>query len=325
MKNKVAFITGISGMDGENLSNHLLSLGYDVHGAIRRHSTSESQETRIHHLDSKIKTYYGDMSDVSTLEKLLREIRPDEIYNLAAMSHVKVSWDIPAYTLDTNGNGVLSILEAYRNNCPAAKFYQASSSECFGLTIDPDGYQRETTIMNPTSVYGCSKVLAYNLVRHYRRAYGLHACNGILFNHTGSGRGSNFAEAKIVKTACMIKLGLVGSLELGNLDSYRDFGASKDYVKGMHMILNHHTPEDFVLATGETFSMRQVCEIVFSKLGLNYENYVIQNSKYLRPEELPYLKGDSSKARKELRWEPEYTFSMILDEMIDHWMRELSK
>ena len=168
-------------------------------------------------------------------------------------------------------------------------------------------------------------MLAYNLVRHYRRAYGLHACNGILFNHTGSGRGSNFAEAKIVKTACMIKLGLVGSLELGNLDSYRDFGASKDYVKGMHMILNHHTPEDFVLATGETFSMRQVCEIVFSKLGLNYENYVIQNSKYLRPEELPYLKGDSSKARKELRWEPEYTFSMILDEMIDHWMRELSK
>lgn len=322
---KRAFITGIGGMDGSNLSNYLLELGYEVYGTIRRHSVSESQEVRIHNLRSDIKTYYADMSDSHTLENLLKEIQPDEIYNLAAMSHVKISWDVPNYTLDTNGNGVLRILEAYKNNCPQAKFYQASSSECFGLTVDENGYQNENTVMNPTSVYGCSKVLGYNLVRHYRRAYGLHACNGILFNHTGSGRGSNFAEAKIVKTACMIKLGLTDKLELGNLDSYRDFGASKDYVKGMHKILNHHIADDFVLATGETFSMRQVCEMVFSKLNMEYKDYIIQNPKYLRPEELPFLRGDSSKARRELNWQPEYTFSMILDEMIDHWMKELSK
>lgn len=320
---KKAFITGISGMDGENLSNFLLSLDYEVHGIIRRHSISESQESRLHKLDSNIKTYYGDMSDTNILERLLKEIQPDEIYNLAAMSHVKVSWDIPGYTLDTNGNGVLRMLEAYRNNCPSAKFYQASSSECFGLSVDKDGFQNEQTIMNPTSVYGCSKVLGYNLVRHYRRAYDLHACNGILFNHTGPGRGSNFAEAKIVKTACMIKLGLIDKLELGNLDSYRDFGASKDYVKGMYKIINHRTADDFVLATGVTYSMRQVCEMVFSKLNLDYKDHVIQNPKYLRPEELPYLKGNASKAEKELGWKPEYTFSMILDEMIEYWMKNV--
>ncbi len=322
---KKAFITGISGMDGSNLAEYLLSMDYEVHGMIRRHSLSESQETRIKKLDSKIKTYYGDMSDVNVLEKLLREIKPNEIYNLAAMSHVKISWDVPAYTLDTNGNGVLNILEAYKNNCPEAKFYQASSSECFGLTVDENGFQNEKTVMNPTSVYGCSKVLGYNLVRHYRRAFKLHACNGILFNHTGSGRGSNFAEAKIVKTACMIKLGLTHRIELGNLDSFRDFGASKDYVKGMYKIINHHTADDFLLATGKTFSMRQVCDIVFSKLGLDYKNYIYQNPKYLRPEELPFLCGDASKARDILGWKPYYTFEMIVEEMIEHWMVELNK
>ena len=320
---KKAFITGISGMDGENLSKHLLSLDYEVHGTIRRHSVSESQESRISDVKG-IQTYYADMSETTVLEKLLREIQPDEIYHLAAMSHVKVSWDIPAFTLNTNGCGTLNLLEAYRNNSPKSKFYFAASSECFGLTVDENGYQNENTIMNPTSVYGCSKVLGYNLTRHYRRAYGLHACCGILFNHTGIGRGSNFAEAKIVKTACMIKLGLADKLELGNLDSYRDFGASKDYVKGMVKILNHHAADDFVLATGKTYSMRQVCEIVFSYLDMDYRDYVIQNPKYLRPEELPYLIGDSSKARREVNWEPEYTFEKIVREMCDHWIDKLA-
>ncbi len=285
-------------MDGSNLSEHLLSLGYEVHGTIRRNSTASNQDRRIAHLEGKIHTYYGDLSDVGGMEKLLKEIQPDEIYNLAAMSHVKISWDVPAYTLQTNGLGVLSMLEAYKNNCPKAKFYQASSSECFGLSIDDDGFQRESTPMNPTSIYGCSKVLGYNMVRHYRRAYKLHTCNGILFNHCGERRGENFVEMKICKAAAMIKLGLEKELELGNLDSKRDFGSSRDYVKAMHLILNHHTPDDFVVATGDTYSIRDICIMAFVHVGIDYKRHVIQNNKFFRPEELPYLRGDSSKIRE---------------------------
>lgn len=314
---KKAFITGIAGQDGVALSELLLGLDYEVNGILRRNSIAEHQDSRISHLD--VKTYYGDMLDVSGIEKLLKEIQPDEIYNLAAMSHVKVSWDVPSFTLQTNGQGTLNLLEAYRNNCPKAKFYQASSSECFGLTVDSDGFQRETTVMNPTSVYGCSKVLGYNLTRHYRRAYGLHACNGILFNHTGIYRSSAFVEAKIVKTACMIKHGLAKELELGNLDSYRDFGSSRDYVIAMHKIVNHNIADDFVVATGNTHSVRDICKYVFTKLDLNYEDYVKINPKFLRQEELPYLKGDASKIKKELGWKPKTSFEDLFDEMIFHW------
>lgn len=322
---KKAFITGISGQDGSFLAEYLLSLGYEVHGIIRRHSISETQDNRISHLSDKVHTYYGDMLDVSVIEKLLKDIQPDEIYNLAAQSHVKISWDVPSFTLQTNGLGVMNILEAYKNNCPKAKFYQASSSECFGLSVDEDGYQRETTVMNPTSPYGCSKVLGYNLTRHYRRAYGLHACNGILFNHTGVRRGESFVEAKIVKAACMIKLSLQDNLELGNLDSYRDFGASKDYVKAMHLILNHSEADDFVVATGETHSVREICEVAFSYLGLDYNKYVIQNPKFLRPEELPYLRGDSTKIKKVLNWKLDYTFQKLIQEMCDHHLEQCKK
>lgn len=318
---KKAFLTGTTGQDGSTLAEYLLSLDYEVHGIVRRNSISANQDERISHLEDKIHTYYGDLSDVGGIEKLLKEIQPDEIYNLGAMSHVKISWDVPAYTLQTNGLGVLSMLEAYKNNCPKAKFYQASSSECFGLSVDRDDMQRETTPMNPTSVYGCSKVLGYNLVRHYRRAYGLHCVNGILFNHCGERRGENFVEMKICKAAVRIKLGLQDKLELGNMDSFRDFGSSKDYVRAMHMILNHHTPDDFVVATGETHSIRNVCEVAFSELGLNYKDYVIQNPKFLRPEELPYLCGDSTKIRKTLGWSPEYSFIEIIQEMIAHWLK----
>ncbi len=314
---KRAFITGINGQDGSTLAELLISKEYEVYGILRRNSTAENQDNNISHLD--IKTFYGDMSENGLFERLLKEIQPDEIYNLAAQSHVKVSWDIPSFTLQTNSQGVLNILEAYRNNCPQAKFYQASSSECFGLSIDEDEFQRETTPMNPTSVYGCSKVLSYNLVRHYRRAYKLHACNGILFNHTGVRRSTAFVEAKIVKAACMIKHGLLDKLELGNLDSYRDFGSSRDYVRAMHSIINHNVADDFVVSTGETHSIRNICEYVFVKLGMNYKDYIIINPKFFRQEELPYLKGDSTKIREMLGWKPEISFEELFDEMISHW------
>jgi len=317
---KEAFITGIGGQDGSYLAEHLLSLDYDVYGIVRRQSTSENQASRLTHFKDKIKTFYGDLLDQSSIDRILNEITPDEIYNLAAQSHVRVSFDIPQYTIQSNSIGVFNILDAYKRICPSAKFYQASSSEMFGLTIEDDGFQRETTIMNPVSPYGCSKVFGYNLVRHYRRAYKLHATNGILFNHESPRRGSNFVTNKVVKAACSIKLGLQDKLELGNMDAYRDWGHSKDYVKAMHMIVNHEIPEDFVVSTMETHSVREMCDIVFSYLQLDYKDYVTQNPKFLRDEELPYLKGDSTKIREATKWKPEYSFIELMHEMCDHWL-----
>jgi GDPmannose 4,6-dehydratase len=321
---KRAFITGVGGQDGSYLAEYLLSLGYEVHGIIRRNSTPEHQQSRLDEIRDKINIYYGDLLDQSNIERLLNEIQPDEIYNLAAQSHVRISYDIPQFTSQVNSLGVLNILDAYRRICPNAKFYQASSSEMFGSSVDPDGYQRETTHMNPVSPYGCSKVFGYNIVRNYRNAYNLHANNGILFNHESPRRGSNFVTNKVVKAAVMISLGLSDKLELGNMDSYRDWGHSKDYVKAMHLILQQDKPVDLVVATGESRSVRDMCEYVFSKLNLNYKDYVIQNDKFLRPEELPYLKGDSSKIRS-LGWSPEYSFETMMDEMIDYWLNIYKK
>lgn len=318
--NKKAFITGISGQDGSYLAEYLLSMGYEVYGIVRRNSVSENQLSRLDSIINKIDVRYGDLLDQTSIEKSLTDIKPNEIYNLGAQSHVKVSFDIPQFTVQSNSIGVVNILEAYKRICPEAKFYQASSSEMFGLSVDDDGFQRESTIMNPVSPYGCSKVFSYNMVRHYRRAYKLHAVNGILFNHESPRRGSNFVTNKVVKAACMIKLGMSSILELGNLDSFRDWGHSKDYVKAMHKILNHTEADDFVVSTGETHSVREMCEIVFKYLGLEYKRYTVQNPKYLRPEELPYLKGDCSKLKSKIEWVPEYTFESMMHEMCDHWM-----
>lgn len=322
---KTALILGISGQDGSYLAGHLTGLGYSVHGMVRRNSTPEHQSSRLEELSDQVETHYGDLQDQNSLASLLSTIAPDEIYNLAAQSHVRVSFEVPQYTAQVNGLGVLNVLTAMKETVPEAKLYQASSSEMFGDSVDDDLFQRESTPMHPVSPYGCAKLFGYHIVRNYRKSYDLHACNGILFNHESPRRGSNFVTSKVIKAACEIKLGRRASLELGNMDSSRDWGHSKDYVKAMHMILNHTTPDDFVVATGFTHTVRDLVHGVFRRLNLNYEDHVVQNKKYLRPEELPYLRGDSSKIRSTLGWEPEITFEMMLDEMVEDWMTRLTR
>ncbi len=316
---KTAFITGIAGQDGSYLAEHLLAQGYRVTGIIRRNSTVEHQKDRIGNLPVEVE--YGDLTDQSSIERALRLYQPDEIYNLAAQSHVRISSDIPQFTTQVNALGVVNMLEAYRAVVPGARFYQASSSEMFGSSVDTDNYQRETTPMRPVSPYGCTKVFAYNMVHHYRRAYQLHASNGILFNHESPRRGSNFVTNKVVKGAVEISLGLSNRLEMGNMDSRRDWGHSSDYVRAMHMIVQQDQPDDFVVSTGITRSVRDMCEYVFGKLGLDYRDHVVQNPKYLRPEELPYLRGDNTKITNTLGWQPTYTFEALMDEMIAHWQK----
>ena len=318
-----ALITGISGQDGSYLTEYLLELGYDVYGIVRRHSVAENQSARLVDTNHKIKTFYGDLTDELSLYRIVEEVKPDEVYNLAAMSHVRISTDMPAFTIKTNSLGVLNMLEVVRTVVPKARFYQASSSEMFGNSIEPGGMQTLTTPMHPVSPYGCSKVLGYNLVRHYRNGFKMHACNGILFNHESPRRGTNFVTNKVVKTAVQIKKGMVDKLELGNMDSCRDWGHSYDYVRGMHKIINHEVPDDFIIATGDTYSVRDMCDHVFSRLDMDYKDYVVQNPKYMRPEELKYLRGDSSKIRETLGWEPTYTFASMLDEMIEYWMEKI--
>ena len=315
---KKAFITGINGQDGSYLAELLLRKNYKVYGIVRRNSFLENQTTRLDNIYNKLELSYGDVLDETTLDKIINNVKPDEIYNLAAQSHVRISFEIPKFTAQTNAIGVLNVLEAIRKNSRNSKFYQASSSEMFGISVDPDGYQRETTKFDPNSPYGCSKVFGYNLVRYYRRAYNIFACNGILFNHESPRRGSNFVTNKIIKAAVRIKLNLEKKLYLGNLNAFRDWGHSKDYVDAMHKIINYTKADDFVIATGQTHSIKQFCNITFKKLGLNYKNYVIQKKEYFRPSEVKYLRGDSKKARKLLKWKPKYTFESLIEEMTNY-------
>ncbi len=318
---KKALITGITGQDGSYLAEHLLDLGYQVYGLVRRNSVTENQESRIEKLRGKVYLSYGDLLDTSSIDKILKKTNPDEIYNLAAQSHVRVSYEIPQFTVQTNALGVVNLLESIKIHCPNAKIYQASSSEMFGNSCDIDGMQRETTPMHPVSPYGCAKLFSYSLIRNFRNAFKLFASNGILFNHESPRRATNFVTTKIIKTAVQIKRGEMSHLELGNLDSQRDWGHSKDYVKAMHLILNHEKPDDFIISTGETHSIRDFCKLIFSKLDMNYEDYVKVNKKFIRPEELSFLCGDSSKARKVLGWKPEYTFESMVDEILEHFLK----
>lgn len=318
-----ALITGIAGQDGSYLAEHLLSLGYEVHGIVRRNSVPEHQESRLGLLSANIEMYYADLADPLGISQILRRVNPDEIYNLAAQSHVRISFEVPSFTGQVNALGVLSLLELIRRECPEARFYQASSSEMFGDSVDSDGFQRETTPMHPVSPYGCAKLYGYHITRNYRKAYGIYASNGILFNHESPRRGSNFVTSKVIKTAVEIKKGITEKLVMGNLDSYRDWGHSKDYVRAMHLILNHSIADDFVVATGHTRSVRDLVDLSFKTLGMNYSDYVVQDKKFMRPEELPYLKGDSTKIRTTLKWQPEISFGSMIEEMTSFWFDKI--
>ena len=323
-ENEIALITGINGQAGSYLAELLLNKGYEVHGTLKRNSVAENQTSRLDNVYDKLKLHYADLTDLSSLIRVIQEVRPIEIYNLAAQSHVRISFDQPIYTANATGLGVLNLLESIKLVDKSIKIYQASSSEMFGNSIDSDGYQRETTPLNPVSPYGCAKVFAYNIARNYRNSYGMFISNGILFNHESPRRGTNFVTNKVVKEAVKIKLGLANSLSLGNLDATRDWGHAKDYVEAMWSILQLDNPDDFVCATGTSHSVRDLCEYVFSYLDLNYLDYVIQDEKFYRPEELHDLKGDSTKLRKTINWQPKYTFETMLDEMIEYWLHKFN-
>jgi GDPmannose 4,6-dehydratase len=320
MKKKVALITGINGQDGSYLAELLLEKGYEVHGTLKRNSVSENQTSRLGNVFDKLKLHYADLTDLSSMVRVISEIKPQEVYNLAAQSHVRISFDQPIYTANVTGLGTLNILEAVKLVDPTIKIYQASSSEMFGNTIDNDGFQRETTPMNPVSPYGCAKVFSYNICRNYRNSYDMKIWNGILFNHESPRRGTNFVTNKVVKAAVRISLGLQDKLHIGNLSATRDWGHAKDYVYAMWLMLQSDRPDDYVCATGISHSVQDLCSYVFSSLGLDYSDYIVIDEKHFRPEELENLKGDSSKLRKELSWKPEHTFETMLDEMINYWL-----
>lgn len=324
---KKALITGINGQDGSYLAELLLEKGYEVWGTVKRNSVSETQSSRIENLrDSNlIHLEYADLTDMASLVKVLSMVQPDEVYNLAAQSHVRISFDQPIYTTNVTGVGTLNLLESVRLVSPHSKIYQASSSEMFGNTIDADGYQRETTPMNPVSPYGCAKVFSYNICRNYRNSYGMKIWNGILFNHESPRRGTNFVTNKVVKAAVRISLGLQDKLHIGNLSATRDWGHAKDYVYAMWLMLQSDKPDDYVCSTGVSHSVQDLCSYVFSSLGLDYTNHIVVNEKHFRPEELENLKGDSSKLRNELLWQPEYSFETMLDEMINYWLEYYGK
>ncbi len=323
---KKALVTGITGQDGSYLAELLLEKGYEVHGIIRRASTFNT--ARIDHLYQdphingvRLFLHYGDIADSTNLIKLLYGIQPEEIYHLAAQSHVRVSFDIPEYTGDVTGLATVRILEAIRETGLRAKFYQASSSEIFGKVLEVP--QSETTPFYPRSPYGAAKVYAYWITVNYRESYGLFGCNGILFNHESPRRGETFVTRKITRAVPQIKAGLQDKLYLGNLDAKRDWGYAKEYVEAMWLMLQQDEPEDYVIATGETHSVREFLEEAFSYAGLDWRKHVEIDKRYYRPAEVDLLIGDASKAKKKLGWEPKTKFKDLVHLMVDADMRAL--
>ena len=320
MAAKRALITGITGQDGSYLSELLISKGYEVHGIIRRSSSFNTE--RIDHLyhDPHEKTvrlvlHYGDLTDGSSLRSIISQIQPTEIYNLGAQSHVRVSFDQPVYTVEADALGTLVLLEAIRDACPRARYYQAGSSEMFGKVRETP--QKETTPFYPRSPYGCAKVFSHWQTVNYREAYGLYASNGILFNHESPRRGETFVTRKITRAATRIKEGLQETLYLGNLEAKRDWGFAGDYVEAMWLMLQQDEPDDFVVATGETYSVREFVQAAFSILGLDWERYIRLDPRYLRPTEVDLLLGDNTKARKLLGWAPRVGFRQLVEMMVE--------
>ncbi|MDO8663884.1 MAG: GDP-mannose 4,6-dehydratase [Candidatus Wildermuthbacteria bacterium] len=324
---KVAFITGIAGQDGSYLIELLLSKGYEVHGVIRWDSVFTTQ--RIDHLYQdphlnavRLFLHYGDLTDTGNVEKLVNQIKPDEIYHLAAMSHVRVSFDMPEYTANTDALGTLRVLEAIKNSGLKTKFYMAASSEMFGTSLPP---QNENTQFHPRSPYAVSKVFSYHMTRLYREAYGIFASNGVLFNHESPRRGPTFVTKKITRAVARIAAGLDKKIYLGNLEAKRDWGFAPEYMEVMWLMLQQPKPDDFVIATGESHSVKEFLEEAFEYAGLgNFEPYVEIDSRYFRPAEVENLTGDASKAKKEMGFEPKIKFKDLVKIMIDADFRELN-
>jgi GDPmannose 4,6-dehydratase len=323
---KRALTTGVTGQDGSYLTELLLEKGYEVHGIIRRASTFNTE--RIDHLyqdphlrGTRLFLHYGDLSDSSTLVRLLDELKPDEVYHLGAQSHVRVSFDIPEYTADINAVGTIRILEAIRKAGVKPRFYQASSSEMFGMVSEIP--QRETTPFHPRSPYGVSKVFAYWATVNYRESYGLHATNGILFNHESPRRGETFVTRKISRAVAYIKAGLQKKVYLGNLEAKRDWGYAPEYAEAMWRMLQQDAPDDYIIATGETHSVQEFCEEAFGRAGLDWRKYVEIDPRYLRPAEVDVLMGDPGKARKRLGWEPKVKFHELVRIMVDADLKAL--
>jgi GDPmannose 4,6-dehydratase len=312
-RRRVALVTGISGQDGSYLADLLLEKGYAVHGIIRRCSTFPT--ARIDHIFNKLTLHYGDLSDAGCLRHVLQKVKPDEIYNLGAQSHVRVSFDQPEYTVDVDGLGVLRLLEAMRDVCPKARLYQASSSEMFGSSPPP---QNEKTPFCPQSPYACAKVYAYHQIANYRDTYGLFAVNGILFNHESERRGETFVTRKITRAVGRIAINAQNELKLGNLDARRDWGYAPEYVEAMWMMLQGEDPEGYVIATGTSHTVKDFARLSFSRAGLDWEEFVKFDKRYLRPSEVTHLKGDASKAKRKLGWEAKTLFSELVNRMVDH-------
>lgn len=308
-----ALITGITGQDGSYLAEFLLDKGYDVFGLIRRSSSFNTG--RIEHLLDRMHFFYSDLSDGSSLSRIIGEVKPDEIYNLAAQSHVRVSFEVPEYTADVDAIGTLRLLEAVKAQCPDAKFYQASSSELFGKVLETP--QRETTPFYPRSPYGIAKQFAFWTTVNYREM-GLFASNGILFNHESPRRGETFVTRKITRAAARIKRGKQRELLLGNLDAKRDWGYAKEYVEAMWLMLQQPTPDDFVIATGETHTIRELLDVAFCCVGLDWHEFVKVDPRYYRPTEVDILQGDASKAKRILGWEAQIQFKELIEMMVEH-------